>query len=191
MCVSYKFWNYVNAYAKVESYNMEAHFTLCGNNHPALIHMVSYFRVLPRKTLRWAWPGLGLWPHQRKIYIEGMGGRYAERAWEEHHTFVNHIHSLGTGGVTIFTVFCLLHSAQYWYPKCRPTPCLSLHCPWAQFCEAMIHTCTLPVLLSCLITQIMHDAPPGLCVTILLYQKHACNDRKSDSKHKTRNYLVL
>ena len=55
------------------------------------------FGVLPRikqRASRWAWFGLSLWPHQsfwfqhqRNRAMDGMGGRYAERAWGEHWTF--------------------------------------------------------------------------------------------------------
>ena len=60
------------------------------------IHVVYYVRVLPRikwRPIGWAWFGRNLWPHQsfwfphqRNRAMEGMGGRYAERAWGEHCT---------------------------------------------------------------------------------------------------------
>ena len=48
------------------------------------------YRVLPRRNVRpsgwaWFWPHQSFWlPHQRNRAMEGMGGRYAERAWGEH-----------------------------------------------------------------------------------------------------------
>ena len=73
------------------------------------------------------------------------------------HTFIRH------RWCHYFHCFCMLYSAQYWYPKCQPTPYLSIHCPWAQFCEAMV--CTLQVLQSFVFDNTDNDTPPGLCVT--------------------------
>ena len=56
-------------------------------------------RVLPRIKWRpsgWAWFGRSLWPHQsfwfphqRNRAMEGMGDRYAERAWGEHWSWLS------------------------------------------------------------------------------------------------------
>ena len=64
------------------------------HNTYAYINVHSSSRVLPRINIGlsgWVWFGQSLWPHQslwlphqRNEVMEGMGGRYAERAWGEH-----------------------------------------------------------------------------------------------------------